>query len=126
MKKGQIAIEFLIIMGFATLILVSYLWLAGYLTSQSSQEAMRTSAQSIALDVQQHILTASSVRDGYRSSFFLPGETEQGVVVVTNGTQDVTVVVGSQNAVVNTPDYQGFFQPGENNITKQSGVVRIN
>lgn len=83
-------------------------------------------ARDMAFVVQNELVLANQVEDGYSRSFFLPDKLDgqsYSLLIVDN-----SLTISTQKAAysVRIPQVQGAIAKGMNNITKQDNVVALN
>ncbi|MFT4249897.1 MAG: hypothetical protein ACMXYD_00860 [Candidatus Woesearchaeota archaeon] len=125
MKRAQFALEYLFIHGFALLVLIGLLSTVFVVESRASQDARIQEAERIASHIQQEILLASSVRDGYRREIFLPASIHSHPYEIEISPTAVFVSVTDYQAVRSIPSVTANMTAGRNVITKEAGEVRI-
>lgn len=125
--KGQTAFEFLILVGIGLIAVTifSALSLNDLITLQTKKETFLV--KDTATQLQNEIVLASIVEDGYSRSFDVP-PTLNGVeynILIINNVLDVWTEKTSATLAI--PKVQGnFSKGGVNNITKVDGVVFLN
>lgn len=125
MTRAQFALEYLFIHGFALLLLIGLLSTTLVVESRASQDAREQQAESIASQIQQEILIASSVRDGYQREILLPANIHSHPYEIEISPTAVFVSVDDYQAVRTIPTITANMSPGRNVISKQSGEVII-
>ncbi|MBU0894692.1 MAG: hypothetical protein KKF48_00310 [Nanoarchaeota archaeon] len=125
-KKGQGAIEFLVLIGFVLIFFVTFLGVIQNNMNEKNKEKEKLLLQNIALSVRDEISLASESSEGYFRVFKIPQnvlgkEYEVGII------EDfVNVSMGNMIFFYKIPEVNGSIQKGQNNITKQNGTVFIN
>lgn len=125
-KKCQSAFEFLLLVGvvfFSVVILVA--------ASYSNIAELRAKrdfflARDTAFVVQNELVLANQVEDGYKRSFFLPQKIDgrdYSLLIVQNS---LTITTPKASYAVRIPSVQGTVAKGMNNITKEDNVVVLN
>lgn len=124
--KGQVALEFVLLIGLAFMIMIVFSALA-----QDSLVGLRQKEEYIALKdlmhtMQGEIITANIVENGYKRIFTIP-QTLDGVtytMYLLNG-----YIIGestNQEYALKVAEVNGSFVKGGNTIRKQGGVVYLN
>ena len=128
--RGQVSIEFLTIMILAVVFLVSMLAIGAMKITEAADEARKVTVENIAYSIQQELLTANTVHDGYTRNFFLPVDVQKRTYVISmrNATNASVVTISSRNVVytVGGPLCTGFLQPGTNRIQKINETIYCN
>ena len=123
MRRAQLSIEFLFVMGFAALVLAAFLFVILLSQQDAIADETQAAAQRIASEVRQELITAAAVRDGYERVFELPESVRAREVSFEARPEALIVSVGTQQAYIRTPAYQGAPQTGVNVLTKHDGVI---
>jgi hypothetical protein len=127
-KYAQVSTEFFVIVGFAMLVLVIILGFMAEDMSQASYKKEVNAMTDLGYYVQNEILVASQVNDGYSRVFTLP-EKKDGVSYNITTYSNSTIILTSQHGVVReflTPSFIGNFTQGENKIDSLGGIVYVN
>jgi hypothetical protein len=127
-KRGQSAIEFLILTGAVLIFFLAFLGAIQYNIREKTQEKTRLEVREVALTLQNEISLARDAGDGYRRDFWIPtkisgldyevqifGELLQ--VNMSDGRHAMALFVGN---VTGQPDL------GENSIENEGGEVLLN
>lgn len=110
-------------MGFAAMLLIGYLVVAGNVTGKTVEASKSVAADRIAREFQDELLLATQVHDGYTRTFMIDDSVQEIPVSVTNGSGIIAVGVGDVSTQIRVPEYQGTPSTGYNTITKQNGVI---
>lgn len=126
--RGQVVIEFLIITGIAMIVGMLYLALSANLMMTKSEEQRIAALNDIGYMIQDEIILATTVQDGYSRTFTIPEKASRFTyeVALTSPTT-VTLQSGSVTANYRIPevDAGSTLAKGENTITKR-GAVEVN
>ncbi len=126
MKKGQVALEFLVLIGLAFLAFLGLIAILLYHTEQLRDVKESEMVVDISLMVQNEITTASNVKDGYVREFRLPTTLEGKEYIVTQEGNKLYFKTANYEADVTVPDFEGEVVIGTNTINKTGGIVYIN
>ena len=124
-SKAQVSTEFFIFLGLAFLIAIAFeiasLEQLNDFRIQKENEAVKD----LALKLQQELLIASTVEDGYVRVFEIPDKLESVNYSLT--TQNSTITVKSKNSlyIVSAPRAIGNASKGTNIINKTGGVIYL-
>lgn len=127
-KRGQSAIEFMIIVGTVFFLFIAFL---GALASQRTDALFNqrdTELKEIALIMQDEINLAQSSRDGYQRSFLIPYEVS-GLAYTINTTGGFVYVrtIDNRHALaLPIANVTGFARLGSNTLRKQNSTVLLN
>jgi hypothetical protein len=122
--------EFLILSGISTVMLVVLLVIGTYQLQAAQEQRAMIAVQDIVSSVQQELITANAVQDGYRRTFTLPPTIlnkpytlkveDQGAVGF------VTLNWSNRLQSIRTPVCAGTLQPGDNIVRKENGQILCN
>lgn len=128
--RGQVSMEFIMVMSLAVIMLLGLLSVGAFELRRSADDARETRVIDIAQTIQQELATAYAVRDGYRRTFSIPPtlEKQQYYILKQNGTavQVITVQFRTKSHSVRTPLCVGSIVPGTNTIRTEGGVLYCN
>ena len=122
MIRAQIAIEYVFVQGFALLILIGLLTTLLAVQSRTNEDIASQQAEDIAAQIQQELVLASSVHNGYERTVVLPANIQGQDYSIELAASAVYVRVGDYNAIQPIPSVNGTMSPGENTITNTGGV----
>lgn len=125
MKRAQIALEYLFVHGFALLILIGLLSTLVYIQSQSKQDVRIQQTEELAQRLQQEILLANSVHEGYVRVIRLPASIDSQPYEVELADTAVFVRIAGYEAIRSIPSVNGTLSVGENTIQNIQGTVHI-
>jgi len=127
-KKGQSAIEFMIIIGVVLFFFIAFLGALQVQSSDKVKERRTVEVQEVALTVRGEIDLASDASDGYQRNFDLPLtiSRENYNVSIVEGL--VYVITEDERDALTYPivDVIGQPQKGNNLIRKVNGVIYLN
>ncbi|MFH1506028.1 MAG: class III signal peptide-containing protein [archaeon] len=132
-KKGQIAIEYMLLIGLATIISISGLAVIGNFFQNELDDRNRDILNDFAFSLQNELILASQVEEGYIRIIYLPDDIE-GV--------DYSILVDNAHSIMTLTDLDtgmsitllipeitgggGFTKGIDNTITNKGGYVQIN
>jgi hypothetical protein len=126
MKKGQVALEFVVLIGIALFVFLSLITIMSYHTQQLRDRKESEMVEDVAETLQNEISSASNVKDGYTRQFKLPSDLEGKPYTITKDGNKVFVTTAKYTAFAIVPNYTGIIQLGTNTINKRGGIVYIN
>ncbi len=132
MDLGQIAIEYLTLMGLGFIMLMIFLVIAGDRLSDLNSDALAVEAQDVAFMVQSEILNAATVEDGFFRNFTIPDKLTKSdftIQLIYNTQTNRTVLAldaGIVHIALPTANITGYLSKGNNAIRKNAGVIYIN
>jgi hypothetical protein len=126
LRKGQLAIEFIFLIGAAFMIFLVY-------TAASREDVMQAESakefalvKDLAFSLQSEINRVGSYEDGYRRDFRIPS-TLEGFKYNLTIIQNILLINTSEyDYSVSVLPVQGNFTKGSNSIRKVSGAILIN
>jgi hypothetical protein len=123
--RGQVVIEFLIIVGIAIFVAALYLAVSANIFSSKSEEQRVAALNNIGYMVQDEIILAATVHDGYAREFQLPETADRFTYAVSNDATTLTLQSG--NTIINypLPEISGSLQKGTN-VIRKSGSIAVN
>ncbi len=96
-KQGQVAMEFMMVIGIATLIFVFVIVIVLETQTKLAKSQRSTLAEDLALSLRQQIQIAKESRPGYKHSFVIP-PTIEGTTYTLRSTSCETPYMGGQTA----------------------------
>ncbi len=128
MNKGQVANEFLILLGIGIIFLLVFLYAISDDIQSLTTEKEYNAIRDVGYSVQYEFFLAAAVKDGYMRKFTVP-ITHDGVQynITHSGNYLVlqTVKTG-QVAEFAVPPFEGTIRKGQNNISMNGGVIHVN
>ncbi len=125
-KKGQSAIELIMIVGVVIVFFIIFMIILIGNLSDSSKKKEELYLKDLALQVQSEIHLASESSDGYIRDFRLPLNL-QGRAYMINITDSRVWVRTDLNSIsLNVEDVKGDIKKGNNTIRKNQGIVYLN
>lgn len=123
--RGQVAIEFAAMMGLAILFLMALLVIVAYYTQQVQTAERSSLAEEWVDTLRREILLAARVEDGYQRTIDLPPQLRGTDYEINMTNRSISITAERYTATREIPSVIGAFAIGENTITKEDGVVRI-
>jgi hypothetical protein len=127
MGRAQIATEFAFMVMLSLAFLASTLIVVAFYLERSQTQAIDAGLTDVVSQVQQELLLAATVEDGYTRIFFIPETVEGQGYALTN--DHTTVTATSPNgpiAIKLIPSVNGTLQRGENTLRRHSGMLCVN
>jgi hypothetical protein len=126
-KKGQIAIEFLMMLIIVVLIATFISGLAYYYVTDYSEQRNIKRLQSLGRSLQDEIILAHNVEYGYVRTLSIPQSLGSVDVLINNTRNDIYLTYKRSELSFRIPPTEGTFAIGTNLIKKlENGSVRIN
>ncbi len=125
-SKAQISAEFIIFLGLAFLIALSFEFISLDQLNDFRLQKENEAIKDVAIKIQKELLTAAVVEDGYVRTFIIPDALDNINYSLT--LQNSTLTVQSKNSIyiAAIPAVLGNLNKGSNLINKTGGVVHIN
>ncbi len=126
MRKAQIASQFLIVVGFAMVVIAVFLVGFYSLSQDLRKEKQFILVQDLALKIKEEIFLAHTVSEGYSRTFSLPTKLEG--FEYSFSMMGSTLIIGSGEANYSTTvaPFNGTLVKGSNIIAKNYNGVQIN
>jgi len=125
MRDGQTALEFVIAIAVALIFGALFLAVANALLSGSAEQERYAALNRIGYTLQDELILASYVSDGYIRRFDMPERAGRFTYTLTSSTNAVTLRSGSTVITYPLPNATGTFSMGVNEIRKEDGEVTI-
>lgn len=122
-NKGQTAFEFTMMIAVALTIAVAFLAAATSLMFDTSEQERRAALNGIGYAIQDEIILATTVNDGYLRNFTIPQRAGRFQYTVQSTTKAVMLTSGKTTITYPTPEYSGTFSKGWNEIHKDGSVT---
>jgi len=126
MKKGQIILEFLIIVCIALVVLILFLKVIDNHADELNKKNDIFFIKEIAYKVKYEINTASEVKQGYKRSFILPEKLDKKNYTIEIIDNDLITKMGGWGFVLKIPETKGNITKGNNTIENIGGIVYFN
>lgn len=125
LKRGQAAIEFMILIGVTFFTFLIFIGVFLYHTQNLNRQEEIKSLDDIATQVQNELSLASSVKDGYSRDFSLPQTIGGKDYAIIQEENYVYFETDKQSVSKSIPKISGSIHTGVNTITKSEGVVNV-
>lgn len=123
MDKGQFAMEFIMMMAFAIVVSMLFLSASGGLLAERSEDWRTRELNEIGYLIQDELILAAQVTDGYTREFFLPEKAGRFPYALTSGTSTVTLTSGQTILTFDIPAILGTVHKGTVTISKQGNIT---
>ncbi len=107
------------------LIGISYLAGVNNLLKDTSYQQKVTELNSIGYTVQDEVILATSMSDGYVRNFTVPKLAGRFTYAISSDSTSITLVSDDIKIIYDIPDFSGSIVKG-NNIISKNGVLKIN
>jgi hypothetical protein len=125
-KRGQGAIEFVVILGVVLFFFVAFFSVIKLNLEKRNLEKERTIAQNIALDIQYEINTAKKSSEGYYREFKVPENILGKDYEVNLSGNRIYVAMENVGISYKVSEASGSVKKGSNIIQNQNGTVYLN
>lgn len=121
-KNGQVALEFMMLIGMAVLLMSIILVIVGGFANHKASQQKYDQMYSFGRTLQNELLLAATVHEGYSRTIYLPDRIGRYVYSISN--EQDTFTLRSSGVLLNfkIPETTGTLKIGENIITNQGGV----
>jgi hypothetical protein len=131
LRKAEVSTEFMVFIGILLVFFVFFVGIIGANNNDINDSTVFKNAENILNTVTNEINTASRI-EGYYRNFFIPEKLIDGENYSITVYEDLRIVKiewdNGKNVMNNiqTENVEGNVTPGNNNITRTDGVVKIN
>jgi hypothetical protein len=131
LRKAEVSTEFMVFIGILLVFFVFFVGIVGVNNNDINDSTVFKHAESILNIVANEINTASRI-EGYYRNFFIPEKLINGENYSITVYDDLRIIKiewdNGKNIMNNiqTENVEGNVTPGNNNITRTDGVVKIN
>ena len=124
-QKAQVAIEFMSIVGivFFVFIVLSIIFFERNVVANQQKETILT--EDFAKSIQQEILLAAAVNDGYMRTFSIPSSIQQYNYSIISEGDSFTIKTTTVDISMKIPHITGNLTKGNNSINKTGGLILI-
>ena len=124
--RAQVALEFVSYLIVALVVVIVLVAVSARFLSRSYDSLALRDAQALASSLQEELLTAAQVREGYHRVLEVPLLLRHGASYSLSSTNDsLTVTHGSLTVTLRTPPLHGSLEKGKNVISHEQGVLFI-
>jgi len=127
-KKAQTAIEFMIIVGVLLFFFTSFFLVLSENINTKSKENINQKVTNLAYNIQEEITLAHESTDGYNRIFKIPEDISGLKYEITMTGSQIYIKSNDDKYAIALPilNTTGTLVKGNNNITKQNGIISIN
>jgi len=124
-KRGQVAIEYLLLIGVGLAIVSVGIYIIGFHLESQMTEKTRVVITDFGLGIQNELILASQVQEGYIRTLNLPDNLDGVNYNIINTNLSLTINYSRGTVTMLTPLTNGTFIKGENTIKSTEGVLQI-
>lgn len=126
--KAQIAMEFILLMAFAALLLMSILFILSKISSDNQSRRTQSSVEDLGISIKNELATASEMEKGYSRQIDLPKkingkEYSLSVDEGSSGNSYLVIKLNSTEMYFSIPKTSGTIHPGMNLIVKKENLT---
>jgi len=123
-KKGQISIEFIVIISIATTFLIVFLLFGTTLLGEKTTNKEYAAMRDLGYALQSEFILAASSERGYQRTFFLPSMLDMINYSISNTNQSFTISYKDELLTFFVPEFEGNISKGDNLIiTNQTHII---
>lgn len=126
LTRGQIALEFVMVMGVAVMIMMLFLVASGNEISNIQNDKVRTELKDVLFRTQNEINLASEALPGYERQFENPDKLSGTPYTINSSQTEMTGQAGEYQFLLVTPEVIGSGKTGYNLIRNVNGIVCLN
>ena len=123
--KAQVSLEFIIFTALGIFIVIGLAAVAINYVTATLQDEAATQASDLASVIQQELITASEMHQGYHHELDLPALLKRNDYTITNTDTDFTITQAGLTITLNTPPINGTLIKGTNIINTENGTITI-
>ncbi|MBI2128795.1 hypothetical protein HYU07_01005 [Candidatus Woesearchaeota archaeon] len=124
--KAQVSVEFIVFVGIGFIMLLIFLASSIEKMKEFNTEKEFILLKDVAYKVQNEIVLASIVNDGYMRTFDIPERLETSDYNISITGRTLIAQSDNYDYVLQLPDANGTLAKGNNTIKKTGGIVQIN
>jgi len=126
MKRGQSAIELMIIIGVVLTFFTIFISVIYSSQAEKTQQQEKRELLNIALDIREEIEAASETLDGYKREFVVPRKVMGHNYTIEKIGNDIQMKSEENALVITARDFEGEIKKGVNVIERKDGKIYIN
>jgi len=120
-RKAQVAIEFMLMVSLAMIIMVMFMGVTLALTHDYSEEKNINRLQDLGYSLQSELIFAAEVEPGYERTIYIPDRVGDSDYSITRTADDIVITYKGADYLFAIPSTtSGAFQKGANTISKPS------
>lgn len=120
---GQMAMEFVMMLAIAAIIGILFIASLSNILSDKGEERRIRALNDIGYMIQDEVILATQVEDGYRRVFTIPQKASYFKYTITNTPTGVILSSGRTIITYPVPVVDGSFVKGDNTLTKNGKVT---
>jgi len=124
--KAQIAMEFILLVSVAFMILIIFLTSVRNQAIDLNERKDFVLVKDLAYKVQYEINIATQVKSGYNRTFFIPEKLDNKEYTIKIEKNELTIKLEKLEFVLDIPEINGNINKGDNTIKNLGGVVYLN
>ena len=127
MKRGQIAMEF-VLMLISLIVLITFMaWVAYYYITDYSEARNIRMVQDLGYALQNEVILSYNVEPGYVRTILVPSTLGDFPVILSSTPNEIILTYKGSDVLFRVPLIEGSFTSGANVLRKlENGSVRIN
>jgi len=127
-KRSQIAFEFLVLIGFLTIISFGFITASGIQIKEYSDNQNKAMVEEFASSLKRELDMASVVKEGYERTVSLPEEIDGKILYnISMQGSTLTIITEEYSYSVIIPETEGRFETNKNNLIRNTNnTVVIN
>ncbi len=125
-KKGQMAIQFILLISFVFLVYLVFVSFQGSMVKDQEDQYRNIVVKDMALKLGEEVNLASRMKDGYQREVVLPNYLDGFNYSINIAGTELIVSSGDESFSVSIPPINGSFVIGTNLICKQQNIICVN
>ena len=124
-QRAQVAIEFMVTVGLAMIMLILLAGVIYFLTKDYSEEKNLRRLLDYGYSLQNEIILASEVEPGYERTIFIPNKIDGVSYTISQQNNYFVLTYKGNDLVFDIPEVTGSFQKNQNNTIRKQGDTVI-
>ncbi len=125
-KKGQMAIQFILLISFIFLVYLVFVSFQSSMVKDQEDQYRNIVVKDMALKLGEEVNLASRMKDGYQREVVLPNYLDGFNYSINIAGTELIVSSGDESFSVSIPPINGSFVIGTNLICKQQNIICVN
>ncbi len=124
--RAQVAMEFIVLIGICLMMLIIFVSSTSDHTEKLNRQRDYIIIKDVAYKIQNEIILASQVKEGYNRTFYLPYEFDGKEYEIATYENQFTVIMNEMEFSLRIPKINGTIKKGNNTITNKGGIINLN
>ena len=131
MRRGQLSIEFILLMAMSFAVLFTFAFALMSVANQKNEAKTFQEINNLGISLQKEFLLASELENGYSREIYVPEKLNGFSYTITNGNATsaegyLEILFADRGVTYNIPLINGTIQKGANTLQKKDGWLVLN